>query len=380
MEDISSLFNYRDPRSLRADQYSAQMQAPSGSLDEMTVQLGGNAGSMIGNALFGGKTSKMAEQAVLNEAIKESEVAEDPDERLKLFAASLRRRGLEGYAQKAEMQLVTRQKTKAEADKAAAAAKLEADLRSELKALPANATPEQVEAIVLKYGDPDKILGVLQKRQDKELTLKAQEEAAKQRHLERIQLAEMNNATRAQIASMNQQYRQELLDMRRDAANEKKEAAEAKQQAAVDMSIRHATKVINDVEEARSLVSDFTTGIPGKASSIVPGTDAFNLNQRVLTLKANLGFDRLQQMRDASPTGGALGQVAVQELEALQASVGSLEVGQSKEELLKNLNKIDEHYKAWLDAVQSANKRASTPSPTASKADTTGWSVKPKTK
>ena len=114
MEDTTSLFNYRDPRSMRADRFAAQRQAPSGSLDEMTVQLGGNAGSLIGNALFGGRTSAMAEQAVLNEAIKESEVAEDPDERLKLFAQALRKRGLEGYAQKAEMQLLNRQKTLSE--------------------------------------------------------------------------------------------------------------------------------------------------------------------------------------------------------------------------------------------------------------------------
>jgi hypothetical protein len=90
----------------------------------MTVQLGGNAGSMIGNALFGGKTSKMAEQAVLNEAIKESEAAEDPDERLKLFAAALRKRGLEGYAQKAESQLLSRQKTLSEINEKKAEAEL----------------------------------------------------------------------------------------------------------------------------------------------------------------------------------------------------------------------------------------------------------------
>jgi hypothetical protein len=114
MEDTTSLFNYRDPRSLMADRYASQYVAPSGSLENMIVQTNANAGSMIGNALFGGKTSKMAEQAVLNEAIKESEAAEDPDERLKLFAAALRKRGLEGYAQKAESQLLDRQKTKAD--------------------------------------------------------------------------------------------------------------------------------------------------------------------------------------------------------------------------------------------------------------------------
>ena len=118
MEDTTSLFNYRDPRSMMADRFAAQRQAPSGSLDEMTVQLGGNAGSLIGNALFGGRTSAMAEQAVLNEAIKESEAAEDPDERLSLFANALRKRGLEGYAQKVDAQLQGRMKTRTTAQNA----------------------------------------------------------------------------------------------------------------------------------------------------------------------------------------------------------------------------------------------------------------------
>lgn len=118
MEDTTSLFNYRNPRSMMADRFAAQRQAPSGSLDEMTVQLGGNAGSLIGNALFGGRTSAMAEQAVLNEAIKESEVAEDPDERLSLFANALRKRGLEGYAQKVDAQLQGRLQAKATAESA----------------------------------------------------------------------------------------------------------------------------------------------------------------------------------------------------------------------------------------------------------------------
>lgn len=118
MEDTTSLFNYRDPRSLMADRYASQYMAPSGSLENMIVQTGANAGSLIGNALFGGRTSDIAEQAVLNEAIKESEVAEDPDERLSLFARALRKRGLEGYAQKVDSQLQSRLKTKADAQAA----------------------------------------------------------------------------------------------------------------------------------------------------------------------------------------------------------------------------------------------------------------------
>lgn len=115
MEDTTSLFNYRDPRSLMADRYARQYTAPSGTLENMIVQTGANAGSLVGNALFGGRTSEMAEQMVLNEAIKESEVAEDPDERLSLFAKALRKRGLEGYAQKVDSQLQSRIKTRTDA-------------------------------------------------------------------------------------------------------------------------------------------------------------------------------------------------------------------------------------------------------------------------
>ena len=85
---------------------------------------------------------------------------------------------------------------------------------------------------------------------------------------------------------------------------------------------------------------------------MVHGTPAYSLNNRVSTIKANLGFDRLQQMRDTSPTGGALGQVAVQELEALQRSVASLEIGQDQKELTKNLGRIKDHYTRWLGTLQ----------------------------
>jgi len=118
MEDTTSLFNYRDPRGMMADSYASQYQALSGTPQQMIVQNAANAGSLLGNALFGGKTSAMAEQSVLNEAIKESEVATDPDERLSLFANALRKRGLEGYAQKVDAQLQGRIKTRTDAQSA----------------------------------------------------------------------------------------------------------------------------------------------------------------------------------------------------------------------------------------------------------------------
>ena len=83
-------------------------------------------------------------------------------------------------------------------------------------------------------------------------------------------------------------------------------------------------------------------------------TDARNLQAKLETVKANLGFDRLQQMRDNSPTGGALGAVAVQELTALQSTVASLDQLQSPPQLRNALDKIDRHYTRWLDVMKQA--------------------------
>ena len=52
------------------------------------------------------------------------------------------------------------------------------------------------------------------------------------------------------------------------------------------------------------------------------------------------GFEELQKMREASPTGGALGQVAVQEIEYLQATPASLKQTLKPETLIGNLKRM----------------------------------------
>lgn len=112
-----------------------------------------------------------------------------------------------------------------------------------------------------------------------------------------------------------------------------------------------AENVLSAVSDARKLVGINTAGV-GSSLAAIPGTDARDLQSKLETIKANLGFDRLQQMREQSPTGGALGAVAVQELIALQSTVASLDQGQSRAELKKSLEKIDRHYNNWLKTTQ----------------------------
>lgn len=258
--------------------------------------------------------------------------------------------------------------TQATAAKTALSVQREENLRQALSTLPAEATDQDVEKVVRQFGDPDKIFASIERRQRAEADRQAKAELArekaerdaaeKQRDREfKQQLVALTAAQKSAMTDVQRELAQARLDDLRSKQAEKADKKTAAQQSA----LVHAQKVVTDVGEAKNLVSSATTGLVGKAQAFVPGSDAYNLNQRLLTIKANLGFDRLQQMRDASPTGGALGQVAVQELNALQSSVGSLELGQSKAELLKNLEKIDLHYNNWLRTVQGQEPVTSTP-------------------
>ena len=251
-------------------------------------------------------------------------------------------------------------------------------LRAELASLPTDADDKAVESIVRKYGKPDDIFKTLERKSTAEAnrTAKAEleREKAEQRAIEKQrdqefkqQMAAMSAAARSSMTSVQR----ELAEQRLSDLKSKQTDKEEKKEASKQFAITHANKVIDDVTAAKSLVSGTTTGLVGAGSAYVPGTDAYNLKQRLLTIKANLGFDRLQQMRDASPTGGALGQVAVQELQALQATVGSLELGQTRDELQKNLDKIELHYNNWLSTVGGTPTKP--PAPAAA-----GWSIKPK--
>ena len=87
------------------------------------------------------------------------------------------------------------------------------------------------------------------------------------------------------------------------------------------------------------------------------GTPAYDLYNTIQTIKANIGFDKLQDMRDNSPTGGALGQVAIQELERLEAVLGSLDQSQSEEQFKANLKKVQEQVNTSWNLVTDAFER-----------------------
>lgn len=155
-------------------------------------------------------------------------------------------------------------------------------------------------------------------------------------------------------------YKTESVDFRRELQLAKQEENKERKSQQQSNIISTIDSIMNTINTAEKQIGSFTAGTLGSPLSLIPGTSARDLQSNLETIKANLGFDRLQQMRDASPTGGALGQVAIQELVALQSTVASLDNAQSPSQLRANLKKVQGHYQKWRDAVRKAQEQNQT--------------------
>ena len=94
------------------------------------------------------------------------------------------------------------------------------------------------------------------------------------------------------------------------------------------------------------------TALGRAIGGFIPGSDTTNLNAALDTVKALVGFDALQKMRDSSPTGGALGQITERELAFLQSVQGSLNTLQGTEQLKATVGRIQKSFQV-LQIVNS---------------------------
>lgn len=131
---------------------------------------------------------------------------------------------------------------------------------------------------------------------------------------------------------------------------EKRRIAGEKERGLREGAIGQADRILTKVDQAIGKVGRLTAGL-GASLAGIPGSKAKDLSKDIDTIKANLGFRELQEMRRNSPTGGALGQVAVQELNMLQATVASLDQSQSRQQLRRNLEEIKKHMERWKDTL-----------------------------
>jgi hypothetical protein len=120
------------------------------------------------------------------------------------------------------------------------------------------------------------------------------------------------------------------------------------QDAARDAQTARTSDVVTqDIDRALGIIGSQgwnATGIGGQITAGIAGTPGHDLNQLLTTIGGNLAFDKLQAMRQSSPTGGALGSVTERELAMLQSTLGAIAQSQSQQQLTDNLNRLWNQY------------------------------------
>lgn len=106
-----------------------------------------------------------------------------------------------------------------------------------------------------------------------------------------------------------------------------------------DYSAAKNSQALDAAKKLRDKVNGWTAGAGSMLSSI-PTTDARNFKAELQTLKSNIAFNELAQMRAASKTGGALGAVSDKESALLESALGALDQGQSPDQLRSQLDQI----------------------------------------
>lgn len=108
-----------------------------------------------------------------------------------------------------------------------------------------------------------------------------------------------------------------------------------------------ANVVVQDIDRALAGIKAnpmLTTGPGAALTQGLAGMPAYDVKALTDTVRANTGFDKLQAMREASPTGGALGQVSEKENALLQATIGNLELSQGAKQVEDNLKRVKNIY------------------------------------
>lgn len=129
-----------------------------------------------------------------------------------------------------------------------------------------------------------------------------------------------------EIALKNAEKRRELESMGKQTPED------IQKLSSVVASIDDAIKIIDEYGRAAAGIGSLTSGLPE--------TPAYLLDATLDTVRANVGFDALQGMRDKSKTGAALGNVTVREIELLQATVAPIKSGLAPDVLRSNLVKV----------------------------------------
>ena len=111
----------------------------------------------------------------------------------------------------------------------------------------------------------------------------------------------------------------------------------------------------NNIKQVISIL-DANPGAAGFGSLLrrLPTSDAQRVAALLDTIRANVAFNALQEMRANSPTGGALGNVSNVELQLLHESLNPLNQAMTADSLRDSLGKIEETNNKTLNVMKAA--------------------------
>jgi hypothetical protein len=145
-----------------------------------------------------------------------------------------------------------------------------------------------------------------------------------------------------------EQARLNEINEKRAELKRKEAEAAAKRAQGLDAKRQEMETVLQDANRALSILGKQSPGMVGsvkqRIGSLIPGTEAADLENLLTTVKSVSGFQKLQEMRDASPTGGALGQVSDFENKQLQSTIGNLDSSSSPAQRAENLKRVINKY------------------------------------
>jgi len=116
-----------------------------------------------------------------------------------------------------------------------------------------------------------------------------------------------------------------------------------------DASLNLIAQTTSFIQEVDKLMDpSFTeTGFIGGVTSAVPGTPAYDREKELLSIRARLGFDQINEMKrlaaESGASGTGLGQISNIEFMSLQSTIDAIYVGMSGEAQNEALANIKKH-------------------------------------
>lgn len=119
--------------------------------------------------------------------------------------------------------------------------------------------------------------------------------------------------------------------------------------ASLDASLNLIAKTTSFIKDVDDLMNpDFgEAGFVGGVLSKIPGSDAYDREKELLSIRARLGFEQIDEMKrlakESGASGTGLGQISNIEFQSLQSTVDAIYVGMSAEAQNKALTAIKKH-------------------------------------